>query len=539
MRHHLKRPWIIVKALDFPNFMHRLKNPLWGHACALGGGGIASFGFAPYAFRPALWVGLTLLFCVINSGSAKTAAQRGWLFGAGYFGCGVYWVAYSLYDHADTPLWLSLAVTTTLIVYLSLYPMLAVWLGARLFPKGLRRLTAAAVFLALAEWTRGIVFGGFPWVLFGQGSLDSPWAGYLPLLGVYGTGLVLLLSAGWLAGCLQQKPSMRLVWLGALSLIVVGGESIRLVSWGEPSGKPVKVALIQANLDQGILWGEKNLEVIMQTYLDMTRQVAKTPVIIWPESAIPKYFVEIAPFYQMMVTEILDVDAALLSGIFYLGEDPNQFHTGLINVKTNQRYGKRHLVPLGEYTPFEDWLEPIYQQMDFRMNNLQPSQDRPLIQVHDRLVGVTICYESIYPGIARLALPDAAYLVNVSNDSWLGHTRGPWQHLEANRLRAIETGRDLLRAANRGITAIIRADGSVESTTSLFERVILEGEVQPRRGTTPYAHFGEWPFALLSLLALALCLAAVKLVKQSKAQRSESSAPQSANCRETTRNHHI
>lgn len=502
--------------------MHRLKNPLWGHACALGGGSIASFGFAPYAFRPALWAGLVLLFCVINSGTAKTAAQRGWLFGTGYFGCGVYWIAYSLYNHADTPLWLSLAITTTLIVFLSLYPMLAAWLGARLFPRGLRRLTAVAVFLALAEWARGTVLGGFPWALFGQGSLDSPWAGYLPLLGVYGTGLVLLLSAGWLVGCLCQTPFRRAAWLGALSLIIAGGEGMRLVSWSEPSGESVEVALIQADLDQSVLWREENLETITRTYRDMTRQVAKTPVIVWPEGAIPKYYVEVAPFYQMIATEILDAGAILLSGTFYVGEGQDRFHAGLINVNTGQRYGKRRLVPLGEYTPLADWLGPIYRQMDFRMNNLDPAEGRPLIQVHSYPVGVTICYESIYPEISRLALPDAAYLVNVSNDSWFGHTRGPWQHLEANRLRAVEMARDLLRSANSGITAIIRADGSVEKTTPLFERMVLEGDVQPRHGVTPYARYGEWPFALLSLLALALCLA---VAKRYKVQRPGSSAP--------------
>ncbi len=451
-----------------------------------------------------------MFFYIINSSLGKTAAQRGWLFGIGYFGCGTYWIASGLYNHADTPLWLSLAITITLIFYLSLYPMLAAWLGARLFPKGLRRLTTVAVLLAVSEWTRGTVLHGFPWVLFGQGGLDSPWAGYLPLVGVYGTGLILLLSMGWFVGCLQRNSSMRVVWLSAVALIIVGGESVRHISWSKPLGEPVQVALIQANLDQGVIWREQNMELIMQTYQNMTRQVAKTPVIIWPEGAIPKFYVEVASYYQMIATDILDADATLLSGTFYLGESPSQFHAGLINIKTNQRYGKRRLVPLGEYTPLADWLEPIYRQMDFRMNNLESSQDRPLLQIHNHPVGVSICYESIYPEITRLSFPDAAYLINVSNDSWFGYSRGPWQHLEANRLRAIETGRDLLRAANGGVTAIIRADGSVEKTTPLFKRVILEGEVQSRDGVTPYVRLGEWPFAVLSLLALAFCFLCAK-----------------------------
>ncbi len=477
----------------------------WGHAAALAGGIIASFGFAPYAFRPALWAGLILFFCTLYSGSASTAMKRGGLFGLGYFGFGVYWVYYSLYHYASTPLWLSLALAALLVAYLSLYPMLAVGLAARWLPRGIRRLTGAAVLLAGAEWLRGILLTGFPWILIGQGSLDSPWAGYLPLLGTHGTGLLLLLAAGWTAVWLRRPLSRHAVWLGIVLLTAGGGEALRNFPWSTPSGEPIEVALIQPSLNPEARWRAKNRGFIKETYWEMTQQVAETPLIIWPEAAIPQYYSRVEDFYQSLQAEVLGDDTSLVTGVFYRKGEESGPHNGLMNHQTGQRYGKRRLVPFGEYSPLEDWLGPLYERIRFRMRALEPTGDRPLLQVRGHPVGVTVCYESVYPSITRLAFPEAAYLVNVSNDAWFGTSRAPWQHLESSRLRAAETARELLRAASTGVTAIIGADGTLRAVTPQFTTAILEGEVQPREGLTPYARFGEWTSALLGLLILMFC----------------------------------
>lgn len=474
----------------------------WGHASALTGGIAASFGFAPYAFRPALWAGLILFFCTLRSGTVATAMKRGGLFGLGYFGFGVYWVYYSLYHYASTPLWLSLALAALLVTYLSLYPMLAAGLAARLLPTGARRLTGMAALLAGAEWLRGTLLTGFPWALIGQGSLDSPWAGYLPLLGVYGTGLMLLLAAEWMAAWLRRPFSMRAVWLGAALLIVGGGEVLRHVSWSTPSGGSIEVALIQPNLSQDMRWRLKNRGLIKETYREMTQQVAETPLIIWPEAAIPQYYSQAGGFYENLKTEVLGDDTTLIAGLFYRKEDQSGPYNGLMNHRTGQRYGKRRLVPFGEYSPLDDWLGPLYEQIHFRMSALEPSEDRPLLQVRGIPVGVTVCYESVYPSITRLAFPEAAYLVNASNDAWFGTSRAPWQHLEASRLRAAEAARELLRVASTGVTAIIDADGTVRASAPQFATAVLVGKVQPREGVTPYVRFGDWTFALLLLLIL-------------------------------------
>ena len=478
----------------------------WGHASALAGGSLASFGFAPYAFRPALWIGLVLFFCTLHSGTAATAAKRGGLFGLGYFGFGVYWVYYSLHNYASTPLWLAIALASVLVLYLSLYPMLAAWSAACLLPKGARRLTGAAVLLAAAEWLRGTLLTGFPWVPVGQGSLDGPWAGYLPLVGVYGAGLVLLLAAAWIATWLRRPFSTRAVWLGAVVLMAAGGEMLRPVAWSTASGESVEVAMIQPNLSQDARWRARNRGFIKKTYRDLTQRVGETPLIIWPEAAIPQYYSEIEDFYQSLQEDVLGKDTTLLSGVFYREGDQSGPHNGLMNVRTGQRYGKRRLVPFGEYSPLEEWLGPLYRQVHFRLRALEPGDVRPLIQVRGSPVGVTICYESVYPSITRLSFPEAAYLVNVSNDAWFGESRAPWQHLESSRVRAAETARELLRVASTGVTAIIGADGTLRASAPQFAAAVLQGEVQPREGVTPYVRFGEWPYAALSLLIFTFCL---------------------------------
>ena len=487
------------------NSPYKINGLLWGHVGALAGGVAASFGFAPYAFRPALWVGLILLFCVLNSATTATAAKRGGLFGLGYFGCGVYWIYYSLYHYAGTPLWLAVALAAILVLYLSLYPMLAAWLAARLFPKGVSRLTVVAVLLAAAEWLRGTLFTGFPWILVGQGGLDSPWAGYLPLIGVYGTGLMLLLAAAWGAAWLSRPFSMRVIWLALMALIVVVGETLRPIAWTAPFGESIKVVMIQPNLEQDARWRAKNRQLIKETYWNLTKEVGDTPLVIWPEAAIPQYYSQIEKFYENIQSHALGDDTTLLAGVFYHQGDQPGPHNGLMNIKTGQRYGKRRLVPFGEYSPLAEWLGPLYQKINFRMRALEPSQDRPLLQVRNSQVGVTICYESVYPAITRLSLPEAAYLVNVSNDAWFGDSRAPWQHLEAGRLRAAETSRELLRVASTGVTAIIGADGAVRASAPQYAKAILEGEVQPRKGITPYVWFGEWGFAAFSAAIFGFC----------------------------------
>lgn len=475
-----------------------------GHLAAFSAGALASFGFAPYAWRLALAAGLIILFCTLHRARPVDAALRGGLFGLGYFGFGIWWIAPALGTYAHAPPWLAGGLTATLALYLSLYPAAAAGIAAKLCPPGAMRLLCAAALLGLLEWVRGHALTGFPWVLIGQGSLDTFYQGYLPVLGVYGAGLLMLLSAAGLAAALRIGFREAGAALALPAGIALGGMALGAAAWTTPAGAPQPVALVQGGIPMSERWQPQFLDRIKRRYWNLAGTVADAPLVVWPESAIPQLYHEHHAYYWNLVDKVLAPDATLLTGAFFAAGRGRLYHTGAINLRTGARYRKRKLVPFGEFSPLADWLAPVYQNMQINMNDLSPSDDRPVLKVRGRNVGISICYEAIFPEFIRDTAPSVGYLINLSNDSWLGDTRGSWQIMEASRLRAAETGRELARATGGGVTAVLAADGSVRRMAPQFEPAVLEAEIQPRRGATPYARAGEWPLLALALICLGL-----------------------------------
>ena len=479
---------------------------LAGHAAALAAGALASFGFAPYAWRWALGAGLVALFWLLRDVRPRAAAARGGLFGLGYFGCGVYWIAHTVHVYAHAPLWLAGLLAALLVLYLSLYPLAAAGLAARLCPPGgaVRLLCAAALF-ALFEWLRGRLLGGFPWTPVGQGALDTWYQGYLPALGAYGAGLLMLLSAAALAAGLRAGLRGAGVALALAAAVALGGAGLGTMAWTAAAGAAQPAALVQAGVPLPERWRPDFLGKIKRRYRELTATAADAPLVIWPEAAIPQLYRAHRDYYRELRDGALGPDATLLTGAFFAedaGGGNRRIYTGAVNLDTGERYRKNRLVPFGEFTPLRDWLEPLYRRMRVHMRDLSAAEDRPAIQVRGQEVGITICYEIIFPEVVRRSAATAGYLVNLSNDAWFGDTRGPWQHLEAARARAAETGRELLRATGTGLTAALGADGGVRALAPQFEPAVLRAEVRPRAGATPYARFGDGPFLALALAGL-------------------------------------
>ena len=476
--------------------------PLAGHAAALAAGALASFGFAPYAWRWALAAGLVALFWLLRDVRPRAAAARGGLFGLGYFGCGVYWIAHTVHVYAHAPLWLAGGLAALLVLYLSLYPLAAAGLAARLCPPGgAARLLCAAALFALFEWLRGRLLGGFPWTPVGQGALDTWYQGYLPALGAHGAGLLMLLSAAALAAGLRAGLRGAGTALALTAVVALGGAGLGAAAWTAPAGAAQPAALVQAGVPLAERWRPDFLGKIKRRYRELTA-AADAPLVIWPEAAIPQLYGAHRDYYRELRDGALGPAATLLTGAFFAedaGDGRRRIYTGAVNLDTGERYRKNRLVPFGEFTPLRGWLEPLYRRMHVRMRDLSPSGDRPAIQVRGQEVGISICYEVIFPEHIRRTAATAGYLVNLSNDAWFGDTRGPWQHLEAARTRAAETGRELLRATGTGLTAALGADGGVRALAPQFEPAVLRAEVRPRAGATPYARFGDGPFLALAL----------------------------------------
>jgi len=473
----------------------------------------APFGLFPLAvFAPALW------FLLLRGAAPARAARLGFFFGLGMFGVGVSWVYISIHTFGHSPLPAAIGVMLLLVAYMSLFTTALAYAGARSRVSDAVWLTVLLpAGWALAEWLRSWLFTGFPWLNLGYTQIDSPLAGYAPLLGVYGLSWLTALSAGLLAWTFNTSGRAR--WLGPLlfTLLWLGGEQLKPIAWTQVAGTPLQVSLIQGNVPQEEKWDPAQEVATLEKYLDLTRgewlaqEQRRVDLVIWPETAIPAFQHEVANnFIAPLTEEARRVGTDLLTGIPVFDSERSEYYNAVISIgREAGAYYKHHLVPFGEYLPLREILGTLLQVMPLPVADFSAGKlDKPLLRAAGYPVGVSICYEIILGEQMISQLPQAAFLVNVSNDAWFGDSLAPHQHLEMARMRALETGRYLLRATNTGITAIIGPDGVIRERGPQFETLVLRGDIEPRSGSTPYVRWGNWPVVIavmLVVLSLSLC----------------------------------
>jgi apolipoprotein N-acyltransferase len=476
----------------------------WPYLLAFGAGALGVLGFAPFGWFPLLTLGQGLLFWLLLTARPAQGLALGYAYGLGLMGLGVSWLQISLAEFAYVPPWLAGLYSLAFIACMALYYALAGWAVARL-PSG-SRLWAMAPIFWLLEWLRGSLFTGFPWLQTGYAWIDSPLAGFAPLLGVQGMSLLgLWLAAALLGLCIG--PRRRLA-IGRLLLIPLSGLLLQQLSWSTPTAAPFRVSLIQANIPQSLKWRPEQLRTSITTHLALTQQHWHSQLIIWPETAVAAMAGEVqAQLLQPLDQEARAHGAELLLGIPREKPGSEQYFNSLQNLGGSQgHYAKRHLVPFGEYVPLPGLLRTWVEGMGVEMGNFSPGTEPPLLEVMGQTAGISICYEVAFGHEMRAALPQARFLVNVSNDGWFGDSLAPWQHLQIARMRALESSRYLLRATNTGISAIISPTGQLQAQSGLQQRTVVSGEVVPLQGSTPYAHWGDGPAIILALLGLGLGL---------------------------------
>jgi len=471
-------------------------------------GAAAVTAFAPFGWFPVATLSLAVLFNQWLGDTRKLAFRHGLLFGAGFFGAGISWVFISIkvYGHVVTPV--ALSITVGLIAFLSLYPALLGYFLVRAF----RTLTLAVLLVAMpagwimAEWLRGWVFSGFPWLTLGSSQLDGPLGGYAPVLGVFGTGWIVALSASLLVAVFRGW--YRLPGLLLLLLLWGGGYLLHGIQWTEPRGDALQVALVQGNISQDDKWAPDNLLNTFSRYSELTFNETDVDLVVWPETAIPAFYDQVEDsFIAYLETELEKTGISLITGVPVLKKDTWEYYNAVISLGGEQAfYYKQHLVPYGEYLPLR-WL--IGNTLDaLAVPNADFSSggtSQTLLQAAGYPVSSSICYEIVFGEQIIRDLPEAAMLVNISNDAWFGNSLAPHQHLEMARLRAKETGRPLLRATNTGISAIIDHKGRIVEQGPQFEIAVIRGAVVPMQGATPYVLLGNTPVIILSLVSLLLC----------------------------------
>jgi len=488
-----------------------LSDGRWRGVASLLLGALLTLAFAPFEWRLLALLSPALLLWLWLPLSPKQAAWSGWLFGVGLFGSGISWVYHSLHLFGAAVAPLAAFLTLLFALFLALFFALLGYLFAR-FPvssdaKALRLLLVGPALWVLLEVFRGWFLTGFPWLLLGYAHLDTPLAGYAPLFGVLSlswlsivSGVLLLLfcSAAW------QRASQPALLSGAILLLLWGGGALlQRVDWSQPVGEPITVALLQGNVSQEKKFrGQMRSSIIR--YMEMSRQQSEADLIVWPETAVPLYFRNAEALLQPLVEELKAQNQDLLLGTFLYDEPNRRYYNSVLSlVQPDQNYHKQHLVPFGEYMPLRFLLDFLSRFIVIPMSDLASGSDQqPALAVAGHFAGVSICYESAYGAVVANALPQADFLVNVSNDAWFGDSLAPEQHLEIVRMRALELSRPLVRATNTGISAFVDHKGNLLQRGPKFVQWSMSAELQPREGRNGYMIWGDWLVILTAWLLL-------------------------------------
>ncbi len=465
-------------------------------------GALMPFSFAPYGLFWLQFPLLALLFLTCLQQTPGIAMRRGFLFSLGFFVHGIHWIFYSLHYHGAAPQALAIIIVVLLAACLSLFPALALYLSNRLFS----RVGAPLMLLIYAigwmqfEWLRGYFLTGFPWLQIGTAHVDGWLAGYAPLFGGLGVGFLVALIAAALALSLVKKQPLYVLACG--TVIYLGGFLLSQISWTQAVGEPVKVSLVQGNIPQEQKWRPEMYAPTLQMYRQLTRQHLQSDLIIWPETAIPGFIDRVTDYLSALAAEAERSNTEVLLGVFVRDVEKGRYYNSLVDLN-GQVYRKRHLVPLGEYFPLRPLLGFFAQWIDIPMSDIDRGEsDQPLITVAGQPVGVSICFEDAFDRDVLRDLPEATLLVNVSNDAWFEDSPQPWQHHQIAQMRALESGRSLMRVTNTGVTSFIGADGRVQAMATQFKREVLTHEVQAYNGATPYVRWKNYLLISGGLIAL-------------------------------------
>ncbi|HEX8756629.1 MAG TPA: apolipoprotein N-acyltransferase, partial [Steroidobacteraceae bacterium] len=432
---------------------------------ALGAGALLACAFAPLQWWPLAILCPAVLMWLWEAAAPRDAAWTGFWFSFGTFLAGTYWLYVSVHDLGKAPVWLTIAIMLGLIGIMALYNALIGYIVARWLPRSgaWRWLIGMPAAWLLIEWWRGWFLSGFSWLSLGYSQTDTWLAALAPVLGVYGISLVLLTSAGALIALLRGTARVRVI--AALTLIApwAAGAALNPIHWTHPSGAPVSVAVIQADIPQEDKWLDSKAPMILERYRKMTESALGTQLIVWPEAALPDLANNLLPYIATVDREAQAHGSSLVMGVVRASEDGERYYDSILALgKQASWYAKDHLVPFAEFFPVphfvRNWLRLM--TLPYESFSRGGTHQSPL-PVAGLELGPTVCYEVGYGSYMLRMLPKANALVNVTNDAWFGHSTARYEQFQMARMRSLEEGRSMIIASNDGISAIVGPRGQI------------------------------------------------------------------------------
>jgi apolipoprotein N-acyltransferase len=431
----------------------------------------------------------------------REAAWLGFFFGTGLYAAGTWWLFISIRVYGQAPVWVALLVMSALVLIMALYQAalgyaVVRWLAPRSAVGALLLVPCAWV---LVEWWRGWFLSGFPWLSLGYSQTDTWIAGLAPVGGVHLLSLALLMGAGALVIVFADRTAMRAVALVAGVLPWTIGLALQPLSWTHPAGGARSVAILQGAVPQDMKWLVSNQQRILDEYARLHRAALGADLIVWPESALP----DLANLYAQYLGDAWSAAQAqhstVLIGVMRQADNTRAadevYFNSVVALGAGDPvfYDKRHLVPFGEYFPVPQLVRNWLRLMSLPYSDFTPGATRQApIRIDDYSVAPNICYEDAYPELLNDAARAANVLVTVTNDAWFGRSSARYQHLQIARMRALESRRYLLRAANDGVSAVVDPYGKVQARAPEYEPAVLRSRFTPLAGSTPYLQYGNW-----------------------------------------------
>jgi apolipoprotein N-acyltransferase len=492
-------------------------------------GALSALAMAPLTLWPVLFLTLPTLVWLIDGAGADygrgviAAAATGWWFGFGYFLAGLYWVGFAFLVDAPTFGWLLPFAVIGLPAGLAVFTALGVAAARLLWTHGAMRILALAVALTAAEWLRGHLLTGFPWNSFGY-ALTSPLilAQSAAVVGIWGLTFIAVAVFASPATLADDRTENR--WRAlplTIGIVVLAGMAafgaLRLARTPTRLVDGVQLRIMQPNLQQDVRFNYAAKRQVMDRYIELSGRPSTTQSaggepthVIWPESAFP-FFLAREPDALAQIAALLHGRAVLVTGAVRLAEPVTPADLGVYNSiyvigpdgSLDSFYDKTHLVPFGEYLPFQKFLESLgFQQLTKQRGGFLAGDRRRLIAVPGAPLALPlICYEIIFPGDLLPKGPRPGWIINVTNDGWFGISSGPYQHFQQARLRAIEQGLPLVRAANTGISAVIDPVGRIIDSLPLGAEGVIDAPLPQPIGAPIYARVGDGPATMIVAIA--------------------------------------